>query len=219
MKDPGWVLFRLHIRHEVVILDRDVLGSRAQLGFFSQREAACVVFETLGINLGFRQIEINVVGLQFFKEMKNKESVSERIGQGDILGLCCGQCDEILKLACPMNGTSSELENITAPGFDIFGIGRVSFVPCSREICVGIALEDRFTTHGEDEAFVLGPEEVSNNALDCDIVGFARIITIARTLVHSKCDVGSRGSSQIIQLTEDASIIERCVLGRNFWGA
>ena len=61
MKDPGWVLFRLHIRHEVV--------------------AACVVFETLGTNLGFGQIEINVVGLQFFKEMKNKESVSERMGQ------------------------------------------------------------------------------------------------------------------------------------------
>ena len=86
-------LSRTHVFPEMVITHVNVLGTRAKLWQTCQLQGSRIVFKNLAIHLWRSTDYLKTPLLHFFEQEHDGKHVSKGHGKGNLLGLCCGQCN------------------------------------------------------------------------------------------------------------------------------
>ena len=147
---------REDVRAKMMEADREMLGARTVAMICSNFDATLVVFEDSTVNAGGGDVEVKTARLQFVDEVHKSNDFAEGGGEGDILGLGCGQGDDGLHFGGPNNGATGVRDEVAGTGVSRKGVGRGAVLPGAGPVCINEAFKATGEVGFECEALVLG---------------------------------------------------------------
>jgi hypothetical protein len=98
---------------KMVVLNRNVLRSRAQFGSFGQFYGAHIIFKNLAANCRGGKGNLDTEGQQFLKQLHDVYNVTQRSGEGNIFCLGSQESDRSLEFGTPNKGATRVPDDVS----------------------------------------------------------------------------------------------------------